>query len=323
MTKVYLCGQYLWSEKTLKRVLPEYFGEAEIVQDSSTADILIAKAHPLSIKDMLESHRKNQIRVFWATEAVFPDLNLFDYAVGFDVAQVSDRYIRAHPVITMARHVDLRSGLSQKKNLLASEHRMFCDYIYSNPKPHKMRDSLVDIFSNYRHVNSFGLHRNNAGETYFATTSQANWLENKLEVHSQHKFSLAIENANHRGYTTEKLVTPTLVGSIPIYWGNPDVGLDFNEKSFVNLHSFESIQDGLEFVIELDNDEKRYLEMQSQPILSADQHKLVESNELELKKFFSRILQQDFDCGLRRGDGTYQTSYEERQVNLYRSTFPS
>ena len=35
------------------------------------------------------------------------------------------------------------------------------------------------------------------------------------------------------GYTTEKVVEPMLVNSIPIYWGNKLIGKDFNKSSML------------------------------------------------------------------------------------------
>jgi hypothetical protein len=56
-----------------------------------------------------------------------------------------------------------------------------------------------------------------------------------------------------------------LVNSIPIYWGNPVVGNDFNTGSFVNVTDFKSVEEAIEYIIELDNNEEKYLEMASRP----------------------------------------------------------
>ena len=44
-----------------------------------------------------------------------------------------------------------------------------------------------------------------------------------LRMKKPYKFSIAFENAWYPGYTSEKIVTSMLAGTIPIYWGNPDI----------------------------------------------------------------------------------------------------
>ena len=48
-----------------------------------------------------------------------------------------------------------------------------------------------------------------------------------------YKFTIAFENESHPGYTTEKIVEPMLADSIPIYWGDPLVGTDFEVESWL------------------------------------------------------------------------------------------
>ena len=57
---------------------------------------------------------------------------------------------------------------------------------------------------------------------------------------------MAIENNNQYngdvGYTTEKIFEPMIAQSIPIYWGNPRIGEDFNEKSFINCNKVDILE---------------------------------------------------------------------------------
>jgi hypothetical protein len=52
--------------------------------------------------------------------------------------------------------------------------------------------------------------------------SQQHWwaVANKMEFIKDYKFVLSFENSSYPGYTTEKLIEPMLVNSIPVYWGN-------------------------------------------------------------------------------------------------------
>ena len=57
---------------------------------------------------------------------------------------------------------------------------------------------------------------------------------------ADHRFTIAFENESHSGYTTEKVVEPMLVNSIPIYWGDPLIGRDFDTRSFLSAHDCSS-----------------------------------------------------------------------------------
>lgn len=63
-----------------------------------------------------------------------------------------------------------------------------------------------------------------------------------------YKFSIAFENAWYPGYTSEKIVTSMLAGTIPIYWGNPDISREFNSASFINCHDFPTLDDAAAYV---------------------------------------------------------------------------
>ena len=53
--------------------------------------------------------------------------------------------------------------------------------------------------------------------------------------------------------------------SIPIYWGDPTIHLDFNKNSFLSLHDFENHEALIEKVKEIDQDDKKYQDMLAEP----------------------------------------------------------
>ncbi|WP_121020797.1 glycosyltransferase family 10 domain-containing protein [Helicobacter vulpis] len=86
-------------------------------------------------------------------------------------------------------------------------------------------------------------------------------VENKSEFLSQYKFNLCFENSRGHGYTTEKIIDAYFAHTIPIYWGNPAVALDFNPKSFVNVHDFKDFKEALDYIRYLDTHDNAYLDM--------------------------------------------------------------
>lgn len=61
-------------------------------------------------------------------------------------------------------------------------------------------------------------------------------IENKSEGLDQFMFSFAIENTSTRGYFTEKITDCFATGTIPIYWGDPDIGDYFNLDGIITLN---------------------------------------------------------------------------------------
>jgi len=59
-----------------------------------------------------------------------------------------------------------------------------------------------------------------------------NYVSNKADGLRDYRFSIVIENSRESGYFTEKIVDCFLTGTIPIYWGDPDIGRHFMAGGF-------------------------------------------------------------------------------------------
>jgi hypothetical protein len=78
------------------------------------------------------------------------------------------------------------------------------------------------------------------------------------------------------------------VNSIPLYWGNPLIDREFNTKSFINFYDFKNQSEMIDFIIELDKNDDKYLEMLNQPWL--ENYNIPTSNKLEnIKSFLYKI----------------------------------
>ena len=62
-----------------------------------------------------------------------------------------------------------------------------------------------------------------------------NEIQNKEEGLADYMFSVAIENASYETYFTEKIQDCFATGTIPIYYGAPDIGKFFNPKGIITL----------------------------------------------------------------------------------------
>lgn len=196
--------------------------------------------------------RYNCTRIFYTGENVRPDFNDCDWAFTFDLLK-HERHYRL-PLYPLFGNV-LKLTLPQPSPLKTlNEKTNFCNFIYSNSGP-KLRREFFHKLNIIKRVDS-------AGRLYRNTDKK---IKDKLSFIKSYKFTIAFENESYPGYTTEKIFEPMLVNSIPIYWGNPYINQEFNSKSFVNVHEFSSIDEVIEKVIELDNNDNKYLEMLAEP----------------------------------------------------------
>jgi len=127
-----------------------------------------------------------------------------------------------------------------------------------------VRNDFFHKLCRYKKVDSAGRALNNTGFQVPAGP------EAKIEFLKPYKFNLAFENASIPGYTTEKIIEPMYARTLPIYWGNPRVGEEFNSKSFLNYFDFASEEALIEKIIELDKDDVKYMEYLRQPYLRTD-----------------------------------------------------
>jgi hypothetical protein len=85
-------------------------------------------------------------------------------------------------------------------------------------------------------------------------------VKNKWDVLPHYRFSLAYENIQGEpGYITEKIFDVMRCGSIPIYWGAPNIGDFVDEAAFVDRRQFKSDAELAEYLLSIN--EKRYMEM--------------------------------------------------------------
>lgn len=217
------------------------------VEISSSPDILIYSCYG-------EDHLKyNCIKVIYNGENQRINWNACDFAFGMDLIQNNPRYYRLPNWILYGDPLKLTYPKPNPADILA-EKAGFCNMVVSNGRA-KERIAFFHKLNKYKKIDSGGRYLNNIGGP----------VANKQDFIKKYKFTLAFENSSYPGYTTEKLFEPMLVNSVPLYWGNPEVRLDFNTKSFLNYHDYENDEAFIEKIIELDNNDDLYFKMLSEP----------------------------------------------------------
>lgn len=241
------------------------------------------------------------VRIFYTGECVTPDFNICDYAIGFDYMSFGDRYVRIPLYMLFQYKEDYERAL--KKHLYCDENnsgKSFCNFIYSNCSAQKSREDFFYLLSEYKKVDSGGRYLNNIGCT----------VKNKYDFQKNYKFSIAFENTCYKGYTTEKIIQAFSAGTVPIYYGNPDIEKEFNSEAFINVHNFNTMEDVIKRIIEIDMNDELFQNMIKAPICS-------KKNDNELKSFLYSIMSQPY-ASARRRPLNITVKEKERQENYIR-----
>jgi alpha(1,3/1,4) fucosyltransferase len=171
------------------------------------------------------------IKVFVGCENVRPILGDCDWAFG---VQHEDT-IKSCKYMRFVGWGD-QSHLIHRPNedwvsVLKSKER-FCAFLYSNRVFY--REAFFKALSRYKPVDAPGRSMNNVAAI---DSGPGNW-NSKIEFLKKYKFVIAFENSSFPGYNTEKLSDAIQAHSIPIYWGDPQIGRSFNVGRFINAHDY-------------------------------------------------------------------------------------
>lgn len=166
----------------------------------------------------------------------------------------------------------------------------FACFIASNPRGPE-RNRFFRSLHRRKPLVSAGRHFNNTGKP----------LADKLRFLRDFRFNLAFENTSSAGYVTEKLVEPLLAGSIPIYWGAPDVSREFNPGCMINVADFVSDKAAIEHILEVDADPKARLALLSSPPFRENQEPACLSDDYLVSPLLALL-----DAGTKPGARRYR-----------------
>ena len=192
---------------------------------------------------------------------------VFSFAPGGAKNTRHERYWRsAH----LADHIAAREALAPD-SLWARPKTRFCNFVYSNSSVGEtaVRERFARLLMRRGRVdcpgrslaNTFPLPRNEPG-------SDAGALA-KLAYLASYRFTIAFENVSADHYLTEKILHALLAGSIPIYWGCPQVAEYYNPEAFVNCHDFASFEAVAQRVMAIEADADLREAMRRAPMLHA------------------------------------------------------
>jgi hypothetical protein len=81
-----------------------------------------------------------------------------------------------------------------------------------------------------------------------AATAHRGIAKSKAETLSRYRFALCFENMRIKGWITEKIFDCFFAGTVPVYWGAPDVGEFIPREAFIDMCAFEDFAELREFL---------------------------------------------------------------------------
>lgn len=233
----------------------------KITYDLNKANVLLEANYP---NERIHNYKTWKYKINFIGEPCLPKHEYYDVVLTSvnNIKNVVDlplcvAYIHCNNFLSML-------CLREPKNSIPKN---FCSFIVSNPKC-EIRNKIFERVNKYKKVNSMGGYANNVG--YKVTYPY--WSKEYFNVLRNHKFMICSENTKMETYSTEKIVNPYLSGTIPIYWGSNNVKNIFNPDSmlFLEDESEESFNKLIQQIIELDNNDEKYLEFINRPIFTEE-----------------------------------------------------
>lgn len=199
---------------------------------------------------------KDILTVQFSGESIFKDPSQFD--ISFISGKHTQNNIIPMPYMVWSiylNQIDMHA-FTRRRIFRGNNQKSFCLFSVSNPTNIK-RNNFFTALSRYKTVDSCGKVMNNMGYS-------CPGVHYSSEFHkfiSNYKFMICFENLSQENYLTEKLSNAYSYGTIPIYWGCPNIGDYINMSSILYLKPNYSEDDMNRLIKEieiLDNDDTLY-----------------------------------------------------------------
>lgn len=253
----------------------------------------------------------NTLRIYITGEADCPNFNICDYAIGLVDLKFSNRYSRIN-FLYRSKNIDLewKQNYIENFNDLINRDSFCC--LVSNKDRNPIFFDFYNKLSKYKKISSGGRWNNNIGKK----------IDNKLSFISKFKFNICFENEYIDGYVTEKIYDALLCDTIPIYWGSDYVNYEFQGFKFINVYKYNTIEEAIKEIIEIDNNDELYLSM-----VRNNKKKLLPTLEdeiIKLGEFLNKTINNgpiiNYNRGIFNKLFSYmQTPYQLQYSSLYRT----
>lgn len=234
-----------------------------------------------------------QVRIMDVGENYIPDFNMVDYAISRYPVSLLDRSFFYPGCIDFRGRFESLLGPRDKKDLnFVKDKRFFANFIASHESEDNIRGDFFKLLSQYKRVESPGTYLYNMEDDI-----SVNWKDNsKTDFQRQCKFTLCFESTKSGGFVTEKITDAFVSDTIPVYFGSEEIFEIYNKDAFVYCSSRDDFDATVQRVIELDQNDDKYLDMINQPLLNPkfDYQQFREDYEAFLRHIFEQPVEQAY-----------------------------
>lgn len=135
--------------------------------------------------------------------------------------------------------------------------KKFCAFMYSTCLQN--REDMFHLISNYKHVDALGVSCKNIDipNTRHVYSDTETYNDIAIQIYTDYKFVISMENKLFDGYFTEKLINPIIANSIPIYWGDSSAFQYINKKRIIYIPDYTS-EELINLIRNIDNNDDLY-----------------------------------------------------------------
>ena len=149
---------------------------------------------------------------------------------------------------------------SMQKNIPSFQEKKFCTLIAgattdkSRRHPNELYSERIKAIRFFeRNEEEFEFYGKNWNATEYP--SYRGMITDKIAVNKNYKFTICYENCNLPGYITEKIFDCFAAGSVPIYWGAPNVEEYIPKNCFIDRRDFSSLDELYTFLKNITSEE--------------------------------------------------------------------
>lgn len=257
--------------------------------------------------------QKCKVRILITRENLTPDFNLFDYAVTpYPITFLDRHFYYPQFLQTPYDPKDLINGFKFCTIDDLRKKDRFANFIFSHDSRDNERSIFFELLSNYKKVDSVGTYLNNQEDKYRVIHINST----KTDFQKRCKFTICFESVNQYGFATEKITDAIYSRTIPIYCGSKTIYDVFNKSSIIDVSDYDSYEDVVNKIIELDNNDDAYLNMLNvSPIINPQF--ILEMNN-NICSFFKNIFDQPVEKAIRRSNYLMEKKFTNAVTNIVR-----
>jgi hypothetical protein len=258
-------GMGIWGKKIINYLLKLAFPNKNIIWENNNKTHIIVKSN-------FANHEKNwnavkKPYIYWSGEVYNPSISPYESkSIHIETITTNINNLNTYYIPFCNSIIKYNEPLIKKYKF--DTNRLLCAYCCSNPV--KLREQFIDLLANkYNDIGVYALGKcaGTSKKIIHKPISGSYTDDALIKEYSNYAFVICMENQNVDGYITEKIINGFKSGAIPIFWGDSKKAKEFfNEKAFICINDYSTIDECVNYIINLFNDKEKLIKMASEPV---------------------------------------------------------